>query len=128
MFELLGHLPLEQVIEDHLVGADGGSVWVRVSLGPLAERGEPRAMAYAVFISRPDVETVDHEEVRRLRKSLELLAETHSDYPRRLHQATEPASRAAPRRGRMPELQPALVAYAARSAVVACAGHALRRA
>ena len=72
----------EQVFEDHLVGADGDSVWVRVSLGPLAERGEPRAMAYVLFISRPDVETVDHEEVRRLRKSLQLLAE-HADRLRR---------------------------------------------
>ena len=70
----------KQVFEDHLVGVDGSSVWVRVSLGPLVERGEPRAMAYVVFISRPDVETVDHEEVRRLRKSLELLAETQMDY------------------------------------------------
>jgi hypothetical protein len=70
----------QQVFEDQLVGADGVPVWVRVSLGPLVERGEPRAMAYVVFISRPDVETVDHEEVRRLRKSLELLANTHTDY------------------------------------------------
>ena len=70
----------KQVFEDHLVGVDGSSVWVRVSLGPLVERGEPRAMAYVVFLSRPDVETVDHEEVRRLRKSLELLAETQMDY------------------------------------------------
>jgi PAS domain S-box-containing protein len=70
----------EQVFEEHLAGSDGESVWVRVSLGPLAERGEQRAMAYALFISRPDVETVDHEEVRRLRKSLQLLADTQTDY------------------------------------------------
>ena len=70
----------EQVFEEHLAGADGDSVWVRVSLGPLAERGERRAMAYVLFISRPDVETVDHEEVRRLRKSLQLLADTQTDY------------------------------------------------
>ena len=62
------------------VGAGDDSVWVRVSLGPLAERGEQRAMAYVLFISRPDVETVDHEEVRRLRKSLQLLADTQTDY------------------------------------------------
>ncbi len=70
----------EQAFEEHLLGAGGDSVWVRVSLGPLAERGEERAMAYALFISRPDVETVDHDEVRRLRKSLELFADTHTDY------------------------------------------------
>ena len=70
----------DQAFEEHLNGSGGDSVWVRVSLGPLAERGEPRAMAYALFISRPDVETVDHEEVRRLRKSLQLLADTQTDY------------------------------------------------
>jgi PAS domain-containing protein len=70
----------EQIFEEHLTGAGGESVWVRVSLGPLAERGEARAMAYALFISRPDVETVDHEEVRRLRKSLQLLADMQTDY------------------------------------------------
>ena len=70
----------DQVFEEHLNGSDGDSVWVRVSLGPLAERGEQRAMAYVLFISRPDVETVDHEEVRRLRKSLQLLADTQTDY------------------------------------------------
>jgi PAS domain-containing protein len=70
----------DQVFEEHLNGSDGDSVWVRVSLGPLAERGEERAMAYVLFISRPDVETVDHEEVRRLRKSLQLLADTQTDY------------------------------------------------
>jgi PAS domain S-box-containing protein len=70
----------EQVFEEHLAGSGGDSVWVRVSLGPLAERGEQRAMAYVLFISRPDVETVDHEEVRRLRKSLQLLADTQTDY------------------------------------------------
>lgn len=70
----------EQIFEEHLVGSGDASVWVRVSLGPLAERGEQRAMAYALFISRPDVETVDHEEVRRLRKSLQLLADTQTDY------------------------------------------------
>ena len=70
----------EQVFEEHLVGAGADSVWVRVSLGPIAERGEQRAMAYVLFISKPDVETVDHEEVRRLRKSLQLLADTQTDY------------------------------------------------
>lgn len=70
----------EQVFEDQLLGAGGDEVWVRVSLGPLAERGEQRAMAYVLFISRPDVETIDHEEVRRLRKSLQLLADTQTDY------------------------------------------------
>ncbi len=70
----------EQIFEEHLLGAGGESVWVRVSLGPLAERGEERAMAYTLFINRPDVETVDHDEVRRLRKSLELFADTHTDY------------------------------------------------
>jgi PAS domain-containing protein len=70
----------EQVFEEHLAGSGGDSVWVRVSLGPLAERGERRAMAYVLFISRPDVETVDHDEVRRLRKSLQLLADTQTDY------------------------------------------------
>ena len=69
----------DQVFEEHLP-APAATVWVRVSLGPLAERGEQRAMAYVLFISRPDVETVDHEEVRRLRKSLQLLADTQTDY------------------------------------------------
>lgn len=70
----------DQVFEDQLLGASGDQVWVRVSLGPLAERGESRAMAYVLFISRPDVETIDHEEVRRLRKCLELFADTQADY------------------------------------------------
>ena len=70
----------DQAFEDQLLGAGGDQVWVRVSLGPLAERGEQRAMAYVLFISRPDVETIDHEEVRRLRKSLQLLADTQTDY------------------------------------------------
>jgi PAS domain S-box-containing protein len=69
----------EQVFEEHLLRTDGRQVWVRVSLGPVAERDERRAMAYLLFISKPDVETVDHEEVRRLRKSLHLLAETQTD-------------------------------------------------
>ena len=42
----------EQIFEDHLTGAGGDQVWVRVSLGPIAERGEQRAMAYVLFISR----------------------------------------------------------------------------
>jgi len=70
----------EQVFEEHLLGAGGAGVWVRVSLGPIAERGEQRAMAYVLFINEPDVETVDHAEVRRLRKSLQLLADTQTDY------------------------------------------------
>lgn len=70
----------QQVFEEHLKGPGADSVWVRVSLGPLSEAGEQRAMAYALFISRPDVETVDHDEVRRLRKSLQLLAEVQTDY------------------------------------------------
>ena len=70
----------EQVFEEHLSGADGEQHWVRVSLGPVAERGEERAMAYLLFINKPDVETIDHDEVRRLRKSLQLLADTQTDY------------------------------------------------
>ncbi len=70
----------EQVFEEHLAGSGGHSVWVRVSLAPVAESGEQRAMAYVLFISKPDVETVDHEEVRRLRKSLQLLADMQTDY------------------------------------------------
>jgi PAS domain S-box-containing protein len=70
----------EQVFEEHLGRPDGEQVWVRVSLGPVAERGEPRAMAYLLFISKPDVETIDHDEVRRLRKSLQLLADTQTDF------------------------------------------------
>jgi PAS domain-containing protein len=70
----------EQVFEEHLNGADGDQHWVRVSLGPVAEHGEERAMAYLLFISAPDVETIDHDEVRRLRKSLQLLADTQTDY------------------------------------------------
>ena len=53
---------------------------MRVSLGPVSERGEERAMAYLLFINKPDVETIDHDEVRRLRKSLQLLADTQTDY------------------------------------------------
>ncbi len=37
-------------------------------------------MAYLLFINKPDVETIDHDEVRRLRKSLQLLADTQTDY------------------------------------------------
>jgi PAS domain-containing protein len=70
----------EQVFEEHLGRPDGEQVWVRVSLGPVVERGEPRAMAYVLFISKPDVETIDHDEVRRLRKSLQLLADTQTDF------------------------------------------------
>jgi PAS domain S-box-containing protein len=70
----------EQVFEEHLERAAGERLWVRVSLGPIAERGEQRAMAYMLFISKPDVETIDHDEVRRLRKSLQLLADTQTDY------------------------------------------------
>ena len=70
----------EQIFEEHLGRPDGEQVWVRVSLGPVAERGEPRAMAYLLFISKPDVETIDHDEVRRLRKSLQLLADTQTDF------------------------------------------------
>jgi len=70
----------EQVFEEHLGRPDGEQIWVRVSLGPVAERGEPRAMAYLLFISKPDVETIDHDEVRRLRKSLQLLADTQTDF------------------------------------------------
>jgi PAS domain S-box-containing protein len=70
----------EQVFEEHLTGVDGEQRWVRVSLGPVAERGEERAMAYLLFINKPDVETIDHDEVRRLRKSLQLLADTQTDY------------------------------------------------
>ena len=70
----------EQIFEEHLGRPDGEQVWVRVSLGPVVERGEPRAMAYLLFISKPDVETIDHDEVRRLRKSLQLFAEIQADY------------------------------------------------
>jgi hypothetical protein len=37
-------------------------------------------VAYVLFLTRPDVETIDQEEVRRLRKSLQLFAELQSDY------------------------------------------------
>ena len=70
----------EQVFEEHLGRPDGEQVWVRVSLGPVVERGEPRAIAYLLFISKPDVETIDHDEVRRLRKSLGLLADMQTDF------------------------------------------------
>ena len=70
----------EQVFEEHLGRPDSEQVWVRVSLGPVSERGEPRAMAYLLFISKPDVETIDHDEVRRLRKSLQLLSDTQTDF------------------------------------------------
>jgi len=70
----------EQVFEEHLRGTGGEQHWVRVSLGPVSERGEARAMAYLLFINKPDVETIDHDEVRRLRKSLQLLADTQTDY------------------------------------------------
>ncbi|MCX6372448.1 MAG: PAS domain-containing protein [Actinobacteria bacterium] len=70
----------EQVFEEHLGRPGGERVWVRVSLGPVVERGEPRAMAYLLFISKPDVETIDHDEVRRLRKSLQLLADMQTDF------------------------------------------------
>jgi len=70
----------EQIFEEHLGRPDGEQVWVRVSLGSIVERGEPRAIAYLLFISKPDVETIDHDEVRRLRKSVQLLADTQTDF------------------------------------------------
>lgn len=70
----------EQVFEEYLERAGGEQLWVRVSLGPIAERGEQRAMAYMLFLNKPDVETIDHDEVRRLRTSLQLLADTQTDY------------------------------------------------
>ena len=70
----------EQVFEEYLARAGGERLWVRISLGQIAERGEQRAMAYMLFINRPDVETIDHDEVRRLRTSLQLLADTQTDY------------------------------------------------
>ena len=48
--------------------------------GRCSRRGEPRPVAYVLFITSPDAETIDHEEVRRLRKSLQLFAELQSDY------------------------------------------------
>lgn len=69
-----------QVFEDYLARRGGDSQWVRVSLGPVHRRGEPRPVAYVLFITSPDAETIDHDEVRRLRKSLALYAELQSDY------------------------------------------------
>jgi PAS domain S-box-containing protein len=69
-----------QVFEDHLARTGADPLWVRVSFGPVLQRGEERAIAYVLFITRPDVETIDHDEVRRLRKSLGLFAEIQADY------------------------------------------------
>jgi PAS domain-containing protein len=66
--------------EDYLTRRGGDPQWVRVSMGPVLRRGEPRPVAYVLFITSPDAETIDHEEVRRLRKSLALYAELQSDY------------------------------------------------
>lgn len=70
----------QQVFEEYLGRSGADPLWVRVSLGPICQRGEARAMAYMLFITKPDVETIDHDEVRRLRKSLQLLAEIQTDY------------------------------------------------
>ena len=69
-----------QVFEDYLARKDADPLWVRVSFGPVLQRGEERAIAYVLFITKPDVETIDHDEVRRLRKSLQLFAEIQADY------------------------------------------------
>lgn len=69
-----------QEFEDHLLRRGGDPQWVRVSFGPVLRRGEPRPVAYVLFITSPDAETIDHQEVRRLRKSLALYAELQSDY------------------------------------------------
>ena len=69
-----------QEFEDYIALRDGSRRWVRVSLGPIKRRGEERPVAYVLFISSPDADTIDHHEVRRLRKSLQLLAELQSDY------------------------------------------------
>lgn len=70
----------EQVFTEHLVGVAGESTWVRVSVSPVCRLGTARALAYVLYISRSGVEVVDHDEVRRLRKSRELLAEVQTDY------------------------------------------------
>ncbi len=69
-----------QVFEEYMARSGADPLWVRVSFGPVLQRGEERAIAYVLFITRPDAETIDHDEVRRLRKSLELLAEIQADY------------------------------------------------
>ena len=69
-----------RVFEDHLAGHGADPLWVRVSFGPVRHRGEERAAAYVLFITKPDVDTIDHDEVRRLRKSLQLFAEIQADY------------------------------------------------
>lgn len=69
-----------QMFEDYLACRGGDHQWVRVSFGPVLRRGESRPIAYVLFITSPDAETIDHQEVRRLRKSLQLFAELQSDY------------------------------------------------
>ena len=69
-----------QAFEDYVARRGAEPQWVRVSFGPVVRRGESRAVAYVLFISSPDAETIDHQEVRRLRKSLQLFAEIQSDY------------------------------------------------
>jgi PAS domain-containing protein len=69
-----------QSFEDYLTRRGAEPLWVRVSFGPVFRRGETRPVAYVLFLSSPDAETIDHQEVRRLRKSLQLFAELQSDY------------------------------------------------
>lgn len=69
-----------QCFEDYLARRGADPQWVRVSFGPVVRRGEERPVAYVLFLSSPDAETIDQQEVRRLRKSLQLFAELQCDY------------------------------------------------
>ena len=68
------------VFEERITGAGGTPVWSRVSLGPISRPGEPEPVGYVLFVSKPDLEAVDQDEVCRLRKGVDLLAGVQTDY------------------------------------------------
>jgi PAS domain-containing protein len=79
--ELSGPLPglAGDVIEAHLRGAGGRGVWARVTPAPIPPTQGP-APAFLLYISRPDAEAQDRDELRRLRKSRDILAGVDTDY------------------------------------------------
>jgi len=72
--------PGTQIFEGQLRGASGRQLWARVSLGPISRLGESDPVGFVLFISKPDLCVVDQDEVCRLRKGLDLLADVQTDY------------------------------------------------
>jgi PAS domain-containing protein len=74
------YLPGSKVFEEHLVRSRGGPVWGRVSVGAIARHAGGEPLGYVLFVSTPDLDKVDQDEVRRLRKGVDLLAGVPTDY------------------------------------------------